>query len=187
MIEPSNVFKEIERLLAEPTARDRPGEPLTLKTHLLHTAWLATQEGAGAPLVVACLLHDVGHMMAADRDGSGLDHAEIGSRWLARFYGPDVTEPVRLHVAAKRYLCAKDPSYTARLAPASQRSLIDQGGPLRGWHIEAYAARPFAIDAMRLRRWDDRARNSAVVVPGLEHYAPMLAALVLPDAQYAHP
>ena len=136
------------------------GEPVTQKEHALQCGWLAEREGAAAALVVAALLHDVGHLLSSESEDAadrGIDqlHQDAGQRWLSQFFGPDVTEPVRLHVDAKRYLCATDPDYYAALSEASRQSLRLQGGPLRSSDLSAFAEQPFAMDAVRLRRWDD--------------------------------
>ena len=105
------------------------------RAHALQTAWLAEQDGHGAALIAACLLHDIGHMvhdLGEDPAKDGIDdkHEELGQAWLARWFGPEVTEPVRLHVAAKRFLCGSEPDYFAKLSPDSVRSLALQGGPM---------------------------------------------------------
>src|SRR5262252_1446015 len=99
------------------------GEPVTQLEHALQTAHLAAQEGASVTLVVAALLHDIGHILTPGDDPAqrGIDglHEERGCAWLARHFGPEVTEPVRLHVLAKRYLCSTDDDYLESLSPAS--------------------------------------------------------------------
>ena len=139
-------------------------------------------EMAGAPqaLIVAALLHDVGHLLngRAGQPHSGGDafHEIAGQRWLGRFFGPDVTEPVR-HVDAKRSLCTTDPAYLEALSPASGESLSCQGGPLHGEEPSDFAHRPFALAGVRLRRWDDRAKATGRAVPALEHYRDLLMAV----------
>jgi len=158
------------------------GEAVTQREHALQCAALAEREGAPPPLVVAALLHDVGHLLhggaesLADQGIDGL-HEAVGQRWLSRFFGPEVTEPVRLHVDAKRYLCAVDAHYLRGLSPASQQSLALQGGPFRGEELSSFVARPFASDAVRLRRWDDSAKIPGLAVPALEHYTDMILAV----------
>src|SRR5262245_59824648 len=110
------------------------GEPVSQEEHALQCAHLAEHDGADNALVVAALLHDIGHLLhqqgedIADR-GTDAHHESIGQKWLMRRFGPAVAEPVRLHVAAKRFLCATDPRYQAQLSPASQLSLKLPGGP----------------------------------------------------------
>jgi predicted HD phosphohydrolase len=124
-------------------------------------------EQAPDRLVVAALLHDIGHLVEdtpEDTADLGIDarHEEIGESWLAQRFGPDVYEPVHLHVAAKRYLCATDPEYFSRLSPASVQSLQLQGGPMLADEIAAFQSNQYFREAVRLRLWDDEAK-----VPGL--------------------
>ena len=103
---------------------------------------------------------------------------ERGAAWLARWFGPAVTEPVRLHVAAKRYLCAAEPGYFALLSPASVYTLSLQGGPMTPAEAAAFASGPCAADAVAVRRWDDAAKDPAADVPGFDAYRPLLGALL---------
>jgi phosphonate degradation associated HDIG domain protein len=158
------------------------GEPVTQKEHALQCAWLAEREGADDSLVIAALFHDVGHLLHGLPEGvaeSGFDarHEAAGEEWLARFFGPEVTEPVRLHVDAKRFLCAADPAYVASLSDASRQSLALQGGPLAGEAITLFVEAPYANDAVRLRRWDDRAKTPGLPTPDLMYYASRLVRL----------
>jgi phosphonate degradation associated HDIG domain protein len=177
----------IGELFASEGLADYLGEPVSQAAHMLQAAALAERDGAerdGAapPLVAAALLHDVGHFtgMVTGRDlmaGTDDRHGEQGAAWLARWFGPEVTEPVRLHVAAKRYLCAVEPGYLARLSPASVYTLGIQGGPMEAGEIAAFLASAYAEDACRVRRWDDDAKDPAAAVPPFAHFAPVLSAL----------
>ncbi len=157
------------------------GEPVSQLEHALQAAHFAGQENAPVWLTVAALLHDVGHLLhelpehIADL---GIDsrHEDLGHAWLAQYFGPEITAPVRMHVDAKRYLCATDPEYLALLSPASVQSLALQGGPFSQAESRAFEQTPFAREAVRLRRWDDRAKVPGMVVPGLEHYRTMIEA-----------
>lgn len=157
------------------------GEAVSQTEHALQAAHLATREGSVDALVVAALLHDVGHLLhdqgetVAER-GIDARHEEAGERWLAARFRPEVTEPVRLHVAAKRYLCAVDPDYAARLSPASALSLKLQGGPMRPEEVAAFEENLHHREAVRLRRWDDAAKVAGLSVPGLDAYRERLAA-----------
>src|ERR1700740_2856533 len=148
--------------------------------HALQCAFLTEQ--AGAPtLVSAALLHDVGHLLysASNRPAkTGLDdrHEELGARHLLGAFGPAVAEPVRLHVAAKRYLCATDPVYFGRLSAASVRSLELQGGPFGAAEAAAFRATAYADEAIQIRLWDDAAKDPGLKTPSLEHYRPLLLA-----------
>jgi len=157
------------------------GEDVSQTEHALQAAALAEQEGACQPLVVAALLHDIGHLLEGQEEDladRGLDgrHEEAGRAWLGAHFGPDVTEPIYLHVAAKRYLCAIDADYLAALSPASRVSLSLQGGPMGDDERTQFESNPFYQDAIRLRRWDDTAKIPGLKVPGLDHYRNQLEA-----------
>jgi [1-hydroxy-2-(trimethylamino)ethyl]phosphonate dioxygenase len=159
------------------------GEAISQTEHALQSAALAERQGAPDTLVVAALLHDIGHLLdGQDEDlaDRGLDgrHEEAGCSWLAAHFGPKVTEPIRLHVAAKRYLCAVDPAYLAGLSPASRLSLSLQGGPLEAEKRADFESNPLYHDAIRLRHWDDTAKVPGLKVPGLEYYRERLEAAV---------
>jgi len=157
------------------------GEPVTQLEHALQAAALAEKDGAPGWLVVAALLHDVGHMlhgMGEHIADSGIDarHEDVGHAWLAQYFGPEITTPVRLHVAAKRYLCATDAEYLKQLSPASVESLALQGGQFNDAEVREFEQGPFAGEAIRLRRWDDLAKVPGLEAPGLEHYRRMIVA-----------
>ena len=148
--------------------------------HALQCAFLAEQAGAPA-LVSAALLHDVGHLIynVSNRPAQhGIDdrHEELGACHLLGAFGPAVAEPVRLHVAAKRYLCATDPVYFGRLSAASVRSLELQGGPFGAAEAAAFRARAYADDAIQIRLWDGAAKEPGLKTPSLVHYRPLLIA-----------
>jgi len=181
----------IAELFGSAGARDYLGEPVTVAAHLLQAGAIAEADGAPPALVAAALLHDVGHLRGADvavaevsgrelMAGSDNRHGARGAAWLARWFAPAVTEPVRLHVAAKRYLCAVEPSYFALLSQASVYTLAVQGGPMSTAEAREFEASQYAADAVRVRRWDDQAKDPAAVVPGFGHYRPLLAELSTP-------
>ena len=154
------------------------GEPVSQKEHALQVAHFAVQDGASEPLIVAALLHDIGHLLAGTEDmaGRGIDgrHEDAGWAWLSAHFGSEVTEPVRLHVDAKRYLCHADPSYLKTLSLASVLSLELQGGAFDENDAHRFERQPHAMDAVRLRRWDDQGKIAGLEVPGLEHYRSLL-------------
>ena len=156
------------------------GERVSQLEHALQCAHFAQQAGAEDALVVATLVHDVGHILAdgehAAERGIDAKHEQSGADFLARHFGPEISEPVRLHVAAKRYLCATDPSYFDRLSAASVRSLALQGGPMSAHEVDDFEANPFAQAAVRLRQWDEQGKIVGLKTPGLEHYRPLVAA-----------
>ncbi|MEM9033491.1 MAG: HD domain-containing protein [Actinomycetota bacterium] len=151
--------------LFERFGRERYGEGINQEEHALQAAKQAIDEGAAPALVAAALLHDVGHLLV-ERDRVptvDLRHEAVGARALARWFGPEVTNPIALHVDAKRYLCAVDPDYFGILSPGSVHSLELQGGPMTSEEVERFEALPGAEAAARLRRWDEGAK-----VPGVE-------------------
>lgn len=156
-------------------------EGVTQTAHALQAAALAEAEGAAPALVAAALLHDVGHFLARDDAAFGQVkddfHERIGAGWLAKRFGPAVAEPVRLHVDAKRWLVVAEPGYAATLSPASIRSLELQGGAFSAAEADAFRARPHAAEAIRLRRWDDLAKDPAAKTKTLEAYVPLLRSL----------
>lgn len=159
-------------------------EPVTQAEHALQSALLGEAEGAPASLVTAAFLHDIGHMLSADGEAAafkrGIDglHEKIGGKWLARWFGPEVTEPIALHVDAKRYLCATEPGYFERLSPVSVRSLELQGGPFTPAEADEFIARPFATEAVRLRRWDERAKVEGLATPTVDRYLDIVETVI---------
>ena len=169
-------------VLSEGGAEAYLGEPLTQLEHALQTAALAEESKAADSLVVAALLHDIGHLVHGlpEHIALGVDprHEDIGDRWLSRHFSRAVTEPIRLHVAAKRYLCAREPGYTASLSAASRESLALQGGAMTADEVRVFEQTPWAGDAAALRRWDDAAKVPGLAVAGLVHYRPRIARLL---------
>jgi len=168
-------LERIEALFAGYGAAYYGGEAISQTEHALQCALLAEQAGEPEALIVAALLHDVGHLMLAESSTTDMRHQEAGADALAALFGADVTEPVRLHVPAKRYLCASDPVYHASLSSASQHSLALQGGPFDAAQAAAFGAGPYAQAATRLRRYDDLAKVVGLATPPLAHYLAMAA------------
>ena len=169
-------IETIAELFAGPGARDYLGEAVTIGEHMRQAGALAEAARAAAPLVAAALLHDVGHLRAE----TDARHGPAGAQWLGQWFGPAVTEPVRLHVAAKRYLCATAPGYLGLLSAESVRTLALQGGPMTPEQAAAFAALPFAHDAVAARRWDDEAKDPSVTPPEFGHFEALLTALLEP-------
>lgn len=151
------------------------GEAVTQQEHALQAALLAERGKAPASLIVAALLHDVGHLLHSlpdDAPERGIDdrHEALAARWLATRFDSNVVQPVLLHVAAKRYLCATDPAYHRQLSPPSLLSLQLQGGPMSESEARDFAASPWCAAALDLRRWDDAAKVAGLTTPSLEHF-----------------
>lgn len=177
----SAVVDEILHVFRERGAAAYLGEPVSLAEHSLQAAYAAERDDAPPTLVAAALLHDYGHLIHdlpenAAEHGVDTRHEEVGYAFLGRHFGPEVVEPIRMHVAAKRYLCAVDPAYLGALSPASVLSLELQGGPCTADEAAAFEASPFADAAVRLRRYDDVGKEPGVETPGLEHYRPAVEA-----------
>ena len=126
-------------------------------------------------LVVAALLHDVGHLLS---DGNDHEHADVGHEWVAQNFPPEVSEPVRLHVDAKRYLCATDGKYLDQLTPSSVQSLHAQGGPMNDSELDAFEEEIHYPNAVKLRKWDDQAKKENLAVPSLDTYRETIAKLL---------
>lgn len=161
--------------------RNYGDERLSQMAHALQCGWLAEKSAAPSPLVVAALLHDIGHLVNPnDRDATrrGEDgfHEVVGCDYLSRWFGPDVTEPIMWHVAAKRYLTAVDPGYFGTLSEGSVRSLELQGGPYTPERAAQFIERPHAADAVALRQWDEGAKVPNLETPDFEHFRPHLEA-----------
>jgi predicted HD phosphohydrolase len=154
-------------------------EVVTEREHALQAAVLAQADGADDATVAAALLHDVGRLLV-DVEAGDRAHERIGERRLARWFGPEVTAPVGLHVAAKRYLCATEPAYLDELSEVSVRSLAVQGGPLAPDEVVAFRALDGWEAAVALRRWDDQAKVAGLATPEVEDFRPLLAAVALP-------
>lgn len=167
-----------ERLLIRGEA-NYGGEPISQLQHALQTAALAEAEGAPLTLLAAALLHDIGHLADTPPPADGDDHHEARAvALLTPVFGPEVWQPVRWHVAAKRWLVLREPHYRARLSAESIRSLTLQGGPMTQAEAQAFEQQPYAEDAIRLRRWDDAAKDPDALTPDLGHYCDALRSLV---------
>jgi phosphonate degradation associated HDIG domain protein len=178
---PADVVDQIFQAFAE-RGGDTYGEGVTQLDHALQCAALAADEGAGDALIAAALLHDYGHFFegrgdVAEREGRDAQHEVHGARRLKRWFGPEVTGPIALHVAAKRYLCAAEPDYEAALSPASVLSLQLQGGRFTPSERRRFEQRRFAPEAVRLRRWDDAGKLVGRATPSLEDFRAVLSRL----------
>lgn len=160
------------------------GEDVTMIEHQLQAAAHAVRAGSPEPLVIAALVHDIGHLVeqaegeldATSALAGQIDarHDATGARWLTEWFNDEVTEPVRLHVAAKRFLVAVEPSYAAQLSPASVHTLRLQGGAMSSVEIEQFRRDPSATAAIAVRRFDEAAKDPACAAPPLGTYADMI-------------
>ncbi len=152
------------------------GEAVTMTEHMLQAATLASEEGAADHLVVAALLHDIGYFTdhIAGQSPDDRRHEADGAKALAEHFPPAVAECVRLHVAAKRYLCATDPTYHDQLSTASKLTLDQQGGPMSEAEVVAFESLAWHRDAVRVRLWDDRAKIPGAPTMTFDQFLPLL-------------
>ena len=177
-----SIIDEIFELFARRGDEAYFGEPVSQLEHALQTAMQAEEAGAPDTLIAAALLHDIGHLLhqlSEDIADHGVDgwHERIGAMWLARYFPEAVTEPIRLHVEAKRYLCAIDAEYQRQLSSASIQSLALQGGAMSEAEAREFEAIPYIREAVRLRRWDDQAKAPRWETPDLAQYQFLLERL----------
>jgi len=169
-----SVLDEIRAAFAK-RGGDTYGEGVSQLDHALQCAACAERDGASPALIAATLLHDIGHLLhelpqdVADQ-GIDTEHESLGSAWLSQHFGADVTEPVRLHVAAKRYLATTEIGYYDLLSAASVQSLKLQGGLMSPEETKRFASERYAQDAIKLRRWDDEGKTIGAKTPGLGYF-----------------
>ena len=168
-------LQDIERLFAQRGGEQYSGEPVTQLQHALQTAARAEAEGASDALVTAALLHDLGHLLhdlGETPSMRGVDdaHQYRALPFLRGLFNGEVLDAIKLHVDAKRYLCATRPAYHASLSDDSKRSLLLQGGIFSGEEAAVFISRPGAQDAVSLRLWDDLAKDAHQVTAPLPHF-----------------
>ena len=183
-------FLQISELF-ETYGDEQYGEAITQKQHMLQCAYMAEQEGESDALIVAALLHDVGHFIGpqhADLIDTGtpdedFHHEVLGARYLKQFFGPEVTRPIQLHVAAKRYLCAVDSAYMAGLSQASQHSLGLQGGPMSDDQAQKFELAEYFSEALKVRYFDDHGKVVGLDIPELSYYKARMLTLMRSQSQ----
>jgi phosphonate degradation associated HDIG domain protein len=179
-----NVADEIVAIFQMSGSAAYFGESVSMLEHALQAAHFAAVSGAPPELVLAALLHDIGHLVEEVPDDiaewtTDAQHEKVGSLWLRHRFQPEVSEPVRLHVPAKRYLLATDPAYLAKLSPASVLTLKLQGGPMTPDESALFESERFHKEAVRVRQWDDQGKVVGLQTPGLEHYRRLIDALAI--------
>ncbi len=179
-----NIVNKIMELFEKRGSSNYGGEAVSQLEHALQAATLARKAGSSSELVCAALMHDIGHLIedpaVSERDEGNLDdqHEERGFRWLGRFFGPAIVDPVRLHVAAKRYLCTVDQEYLGLLSPASLQSYHDQGGEMSSEEVAEFETEPNRDAAVLVRRWDDNAKTPGLATPTINDFVADLEAVV---------
>jgi phosphonate degradation associated HDIG domain protein len=166
---------DIRSLFAQHGAISYSGEPVSQLEHALQSGALAEEEGATDELTAAAFLHDLGHLLNLRGEtptARGIDdlHQYFALPFLRPVLPAAVLEPIRLHVDAKRCLCAIDATYFGKLSADSVRSLALQGGVFSDEEAQAFLQQPYAQDALRLRRWDDLAKIAGKATPDIEHF-----------------
>jgi phosphonate degradation associated HDIG domain protein len=182
-LDETTVVRFLASVFEERGAEEYLGEPVTMAEHMLQGAMLAEKDKAGDDLIAAALLHDIGHFTNSfgtysPDDTEDRHHDDEGARLLEPFFPPVVVECVRLHVAAKRYLCATNPAYFSKLSSASVHTLSLQGGPMNEEEVAVFRRNPFHREAVRVRLWDEEGKQPGVNTPPFGHYAPLLQRVV---------
>jgi phosphonate degradation associated HDIG domain protein len=179
-----NVADEILAIFQKSGSSAYFGESVSMTEHALQAAYFAQTASAPPALIVAALLHDIGHLVddvpsdIADWTEDA-HHEHVGGRWLALRFGPEVSEPVRLHVPAKRYLLATDAEYFAKLSPASVITLKLQGGPMAAHEVAKFETERFHKEAVRVRQWDDQGKVAGLKTSGLDDYRALIEKLAI--------
>ncbi len=160
------------------------GERVNMREHMLQSAVFAEQDGANDLIIAAALLHDYGHFthgLGEDIADHGIDgkHEEVGAEYLKDYFRPEIIEPMRLHVAAKRYLCAVDAEYFAMVSPASLQSLELQGGPFTPEEVKEFEKNPYFKQAIQVRRYDEAGKVPGMETPPIEHYRSIIEKALL--------
>ncbi len=168
------IFELFERLGAR-----HYGEGVSQIDHALQCAQLAEADGASDSLIAAALLHDLGHLLDAENDEVDTRHEVRGAAALRPIFGPEVVQPIALHVAAKRYLCATEAGYAGGLSEASTRTLKLQGGPFSQSQARRFEAVPQFVAAVRLRRYDEGGKLDGAPCRPLRDYSGLLRGLRL--------
>ena len=182
-ISADNIVDHIEDVFSRRGAESYIGEQVTMAQHMLQTAQCAEQAGANNSQIVAALLHDIGHYKNEIPETSlakGIDnyHEEAGANFLEDYFPISVVEPIRQHVAAKRYLCAVNSDYLERLSPASILTLNLQGGPMNKEEVKEFEKNDYLEQCVKLRYWDEDAKDPERVHPAFSYYRPLVESLV---------
>jgi len=159
------------------------GEKVTIAEHMIQTAMLAEKNNSPQPLICACLLHDIGHFIIQDPDqlvSKSVDgkHEDIAFNFLKNYFKPEVTEPIKLHVSAKRYLC-REKSYYNLLSKASKVSLELQGGKMNNDEAQKFILLKHHKDAITLRKYDDEGKIPNMKIKNINDYKELIISHLL--------
>lgn len=182
-LSPANIVDFIGGIFDRRGGEEYLGEPVTMAEHMLQGATIAEQSGQPEEIIVGALLHDIGHFTSefgtfSMDDTEDRHHEDAGAEVLERFFPSVITDCVRYHVAAKRYLCATKPAYFDRLSEASVHSLMLQGGPMSDEEIAAFEKNPNLKQIIAVRYLDDAGKRDDMETPDFWHFAPMVQRMV---------
>ncbi|MDW4548957.1 HD domain-containing protein [Defluviimonas sp. D31] len=180
---PANIVAFLEDIFERRGGEEYLGEPVTMAEHMLQGATIAEENGQDEIIVVAALLHDIGHFTSefgtfTMEDTEDRYHEEAGAKVLEQFFPTVVTDCVRYHVAAKRYLCATKPEYFKRLSEASIHSLNLQGGPMSPEEVAEFEKNPNLKQIIQVRYLDEAGKRADMETPPFRHFAPMVQRIV---------
>lgn len=177
-------FLEVKELFESASAEEYLGEDITLVEHMIQCAELARADNAQDWLIVAALLHDIGHVLVPDAafaQDSGIDmhHDDVGAEWISKRFPNNIVQAVRLHVDAKKYLVATDADYYNQLSQASKITLDIQGGMFTESEATDFIQQQYAYEAVLLRRWDDAGKKRGAARTTIEDYADLINEVAL--------
>ncbi|CUJ90188.1 HD domain-containing protein [Shimia thalassica] len=182
-LDASNIVAFLDDIFTRRGGEEYLGEPVTMAEHMLQGATIAEQNGQPDEIIVGALLHDIGHFTSefgtfTMDDTEDRFHEDAGAEVLDRFFPPVITECVRQHVAAKRFLCATKPEYLKRLSDASVHSLNLQGGPMSPQEVAEFEQNPFLKEIIQVRYLDEAGKRDDMETPPFSHFAPRVQKLV---------
>lgn len=182
-LDASNIVDFLEGIFERRGGEEYLGEPVTMAEHMLQGAYFAAQANEPEDIIVATLLHDVGHFTSefgtfSMDDAHDKHHEHAGAEVLERFFPTLVTDCVRFHVDAKRYLCATDAQYFSKLSEASVHSLNLQGGPMNPVEVAAFEENANVQSIVAVRRYDDQGKIANFEIPPFTHYRPMVQRVI---------
>lgn len=180
---PQNIVAFIGDIFERCGDEEYLGEPVTMAEHMLQGATIAEQNGQDEVIIVGALLHDIGYFTSefgtfSMEDTEDRYHEEAGAEVLSQFFPSVITDCVRYHVAAKRYLCATRPDYFKRLSPASVHSLNLQGGPMSDEEVVEFERNPNLKEILQVRYLDEAGKRADMETPPFSHFAPVVQRIV---------
>jgi len=172
------ITAEIQTLFEDHGNEDYDGEPVSQTSHMVQCAMQAMAEGGDMELIIGAFLHDIGHLLRYKMETEAMgnygvmNHDGIGGEYLRQNgFSERVCAMVEQHVSAKRYLVSTDPSYKNKLSEASLQTLMQwQGGLMSKEEITAFQNHPFFDDIIKVRLWDEEAKDHHAVLLPLKHF-----------------